>query len=66
MHFLFFSNRIMPESVRWLVSQNRTEEAIEILKQVAKTNKKELPDERLDFIRNRVSSFVVRVFFHSY
>ena len=56
----------MPESVRWLVSQNRTEEAIEILKQVAKTNKKELPDERLDFIRNRVSSFVVRVFFHSY
>lgn len=44
---------IMPESVRWLVSQNRTEEAIAILKKMAKINKKELLEEKLVFIRDR-------------
>ncbi|KAF2345641.1 Major facilitator sugar transporter-like [Trinorchestia longiramus] len=43
----------MPESIRWLVSQNRTEEAIATLRKVAKTNGKELTEESLDFIRDR-------------
>ena len=44
----------MPESIRWLVSVNRTEEAIETLKKIAKTNKTELTDDKIELIRTMV------------
>ena len=33
---------MLPESPRWLLSKNRQNEALEILNNVARTNKKEL------------------------
>ena len=43
----FFTNRVVPESVRWLLTHEKTEEAEKVLKKVAKVNKKEMPDEGL-------------------
>ena len=48
------TRRYVPESIRWLVSQNRGQEAVEVLKDISKTNNKPL-DVNLDFILNRVS-----------
>lgn len=46
--FLPFSfTRIVPESVRWLMTHRRAGEAEKILKRVAKTNKKPMPEEGL-------------------
>ncbi|KAL9908318.1 organic cation transporter protein isoform X2 [Glossina fuscipes] len=39
---------ILPESVRWLLSQNRDEEAKLILKQASAVNRSELPDRWLE------------------
>ena len=36
--------RFIPESVRWLNLQGRKEEAMKILRRVAKMNKKQIPD----------------------
>lgn len=38
----------IPESARWLLSNNRKEEAIEIIQKAAKVNKVNLPNELLD------------------
>jgi len=43
----------LPESVRWLVSKNRTDEAVAVLKHIAEVNKKELKTEDLDFLTSR-------------
>ena len=42
-HFLRFT----PESIRWLRLNGRTEEATEILKKIAKVNKRPFPNARL-------------------
>ena len=44
----------MPESVRWLMSQNKKEEAIKTLRKIAKTNKKDLSEDKLEFIKDMV------------
>ncbi|XP_018009367.1 organic cation transporter protein [Hyalella azteca] len=44
---------VMPESVRWLVTQNRTDEAIASLRLMAKTNGKELTEDSVAFIREK-------------
>ena len=43
----FFVPRLVPESVRWLTTHKRTDEAEKLLKRVAKTNKKTMPEESL-------------------
>jgi OCT family organic cation transporter-like MFS transporter 4/5 len=44
---LFIYYWIVPESVRWLLSKNRNKEAIKIIKQAAKVNKKNLSENTL-------------------
>ena len=44
---LFILNRLIPESVRWLVSQKKYQKAEKILKVAAKFNKREIPEDSL-------------------
>ena len=44
---VLFSRRFIPESVRWLLVKGKTEKAREILTNVAKVNKKEMPSGEL-------------------
>lgn len=43
----FVTNRLVPESIRWLMTHGRIAQAEKLLKRVAKVNKKEMPDEGL-------------------
>ncbi|XP_001628786.3 organic cation transporter-like protein [Nematostella vectensis] len=45
--FIFIFWKFIPESVRWLLVVGRKDQAREILEQVAKVNKKEMPKEDL-------------------
>ena len=44
----------MPESLRWLISEKKTDEAIILLRRIAKTNKKELTEETVERIKSMV------------
>ena len=49
MNVLFYYNsRLLPESIRWLLSKNKQEEARGIIKKVAKMNKIVLTEETLE------------------
>ena len=58
MGFIFFCWKIVPESPRWLISKGRTEEAAEIMTNIAKTNKAEVPKDlepRLEEMANETA-----------
>lgn len=46
--WILLSYRIMPESVRWLVSQGRKNDAIKIINKAAKVNGVEVPKHLLE------------------
>lgn len=49
MNVLFYYNsRLLPESIRWLLSKNKQEEARGIIRKVAKMNKVVLTEETLE------------------
>lgn len=41
---------LLPESVRWLVSRGRLDEAVEVIKKAAKSNRVHLPSDALEKI----------------
>jgi len=43
---------VMPESSRWLQSRGKAERAVEVMKKIAKINKKEVSEEEYDFFRS--------------
>ncbi|KAH8372349.1 hypothetical protein KR093_011191, partial [Drosophila rubida] len=46
LHLIFIC--YLPESVRWLLSQSREEEAIQTLRRVARVNQRSLPEDQLN------------------
>lgn len=48
----FVYNSILPESIRWLLSKGREEEAKEIIKKVAETNKVSITEDMLEDLRS--------------
>lgn len=50
MHIFFLI--LLPESVRWLLSQGKDEEAVAILKKAARVNGRSLPDNSLEYLIN--------------
>ena len=50
---IVFSNRLVPESVRWLMTHGKIAQAETMLKRVAKMNRKEMPDDTLGLPRDQ-------------
>lgn len=48
----FVYNSILPESIRWLLSKGREDEAKEIIKEVAGTNKVSITEDMLEDLRS--------------
>ncbi len=54
--FFFFFNipfafyRLLSESPRWLISKGRVNEAQNVIRKIARINKKDIPDEFFDSI----------------
>ena len=48
---IFLIPFLLPESCRWLMSMGRAEKTIKILKKIAKTNKKDVPEEVYDSVK---------------
>ena len=42
---IFLVPLLLPESCRWLMSKGRAEKTINILRKIAKTNKKDVPED---------------------
>ena len=51
MIIIFLVPFLLPESCRWLMSMGRAEKTIKILKKIAKTNKKDVPEEVYDSVK---------------
>jgi hypothetical protein len=48
----------MPESPRWLITKNRTDDAYTIFKRIAKSNKRSIPDTcELFMVENKNGAF---------
>ena len=48
--------RFIPESIRWLHLNGKTDEVMMILKKIARINGKELPDFKLDEVKQDASA----------
>lgn len=46
------STRIVPESARWLITQGKKKKATKEIQRAAKVNRRRVPDELLDKVRN--------------
>lgn len=45
---MHFTNRILPESARWLITQGKKEQAIKEIHKAAKVNGRKVPEEMLE------------------
>ena len=64
-HIIHIANlilRYVPESVRWLIVQGKTDEARTILEKVAAANKKEMPNEELHIPITTANKGVLELF----
>lgn len=61
-HVAHLIQRYVPESVRWLIVQGKTDKARAILEKVAATNKKEMPSEELHIPITTANKGVLELF----
>lgn len=50
--------RLVPESIRWLVSKNQDEKALKIIKKIAKFNNIEVPKHLIEDHEIKVSYYI--------
>lgn len=53
---LFVHFWLVPESIRWLLVSGRIDEAIKILKRIARVNRKELSNESIEMVRQQYAA----------